>query len=150
MDYEGELTVSEGDSGCCSSDGQFRRRSSTITGLAASTGFLTSPPTTTVGVGGLRPPRRKRRPSYNKAVSSLGGSPVVGNLETTSAESLQILPCSREEDTCDEKNQPLGGSGPLSGQTRSTTAAAEFYGRIAANDPATAHVSLPTLYNRNV
>ena len=146
MDYEGELTVSEGDSGCCSSDGQFRRRSTTVTGLGGSTGFVTSPPAT-VGIGGLRPPRRKRRPSYNKAVGSLGGSPAVGNFETTSAESLQILSC-RQQDHYDER-EPIGGSGPLSAQTRATTASS-FYDRVAENDPATVHASLPTLSNRNV
>ena len=144
MEYEGELTVSEEDSGCCSSDGQFRRRSSTVTGLSGSTGFLTSPPTS--GAGGIRPPRRKRRPSYSKAIGSLVTSPSAGQLGATSAESVQIV-AGREDDIYDE-GKPQGGSGPLVGQSPSPTAAS-FYDRITENVPSAVRASLPTLYNRN-
>ena len=138
MDYEGDLNVSEGDSGCCSSsDGQFRRRSSTVTGLSGSMGFLTSPPTQ--AEGGFRPPRRKRRPSYSKAVNNLPGAAhaniAAGQMETTSAESLQMLKCRGEgggieDDTYDE-GKPLGGSGPLvmSSESRSSVPTS-FYDRI--------------------
>ena len=145
MDYDEETTFSEGDSGCCSSDGQFRRRSSTVTGLSGSTGFLTSPPST--APTGVRPPRRKRRPSYSKAIGTLATSPSTGQFETTSVESMQVVPC-RNEDYYHE-SEPQGGSGPIIGQAPSPTAVS-FYDRITENVPSSVRSSLPSLYNRNV
>ena len=145
MDYEEDTTFSEGDSGCCSSDGQFRRRSSTITGLSGSTGFMTAPPNS--GSSGVRPPRRKRRPSYSKAIGTLATSPSTGKFETTSVESMQVAQC--REGSYYDGGQPQGGSDPIVGQAPSPTTAS-FYDRINENAPSTVRSSLPTLYNRNV
>ena len=136
---------SEGDSGCCSSDGPFRRRASTLTGLSGSTGFLTSPPTSGSN-GGVRPPRRKRRPSYSKAIGTLATSPSTGQFETTSVESMQVVPC--RDDIYYDGGEPQGGSGPIVGQAPSPTAVS-FYDRITENAPSTVRSSLPSLYNRN-
>lgn len=136
---------SEGDSGCCSSDGPFRRRASTLTGLSGSTGFLTSPPNTGSNVG-VRPPRRKRRPSYSKAIGTLATSPSTGHFETTSVESMQVVPC--REDIYYDGVEPQGGSGPIVGQAPSPTAVS-FYDRITENAPSSVRSSLPSLYNRN-
>ena len=143
MDYEGESTVSEGDSGCCSSDGPFRRRTSTVTGLSGSSGFLTAPPTT--GTEGLRPPRRKRRPSYSKAIGGFAASSSAGPLGTSSVESLQVLSGRKSNKYDEERSQ--GGSGPLIGQPPSPTAVS-FHERITENVPSTVRSSLPSLYNR--
>ena len=144
MDYEEDTTFSEGDSGCCSSDGQFRHRSSTMTGLSGSTGFLTAPPNS--GASGIRPPRRKRRPSYSKAIGTLATSPSTGQFETTSVESMQVVPC--REGGYYEGGEPQGGSGPIVGQAPSPTAVS-FYDRMTENTSSTVRSSLPTLYNRN-
>ena len=146
MDYDEDTTYSEGDSGCCSSDGQFRRRSSTVTGIeGGSPGVATHPPNTG-GPSGIRPPRRKRRPSYSKAIGTLATSPATGQFETTSVESMQVVPC--REDIYYDEGQPQGGSGPIVRQAPSPTTVS-FYNRIAENVPSTLRSSLPSLYNRN-